>query len=46
VWIDPELHLVELLQPGHPPEFFQEGQELVITGLPDFRLPLTTLFTA
>ena len=44
VWIDPEKHLVELVYPNRPLEYFQEGQPLVIAGLADFALDLKDLF--
>jgi Uma2 family endonuclease len=44
VWIDPEKHLVELIYPDRPLEYFQEGQPLIIAALPDFSVDLKDLF--
>ena len=44
VWIDPEKRLVELIYPDRGLEYFQEGQPLLIAGLPDFSLDLKDLF--
>jgi len=44
VWIDPERRLVELVYPNRSLEFFEEGQPLIITGLPDFSFDLKELF--
>jgi Uma2 family endonuclease len=45
VWMDIEDRLVELIQPGRSPRFFNAEEMLVIDSLPDFALELRTLFT-
>ncbi len=45
VWIDPEKHLVELIQPDQPLRYFEEDQSLVIPKLCDFSLDLKNLFS-
>ncbi len=46
VWIDPRRRLVELIYPGRPAQYFEEGHPLVIDKLPDFVLDLQTLFSS
>jgi Uma2 family endonuclease len=44
VWIDAEKRLVELVEPGRPPQYFEPGRPLVIDRLTDFALDLQALF--
>lgn len=44
VWIDAEKRLVELVEPGRPPQYFEPGRPLVIDKLTDFALDLQALF--
>jgi Uma2 family endonuclease len=46
VWIDPQRRLAEIIDPGRPVQFFEEGQPLGIDKLPDFLLDLRTLFSS
>ena len=46
VWIDPQRRLIELIYPGRPVRYFEEGQPLVIDMLPGFSLDLRTLFSS
>ncbi len=45
VWIDPEEHLTELIEPDQPLKFLREDEALTIPRLPDFRLELKSLFS-
>jgi Uma2 family endonuclease len=43
-WIDPEKHLIELVYPDRPLEYFQEGDFLTIAGVAEFALEVKSLF--
>lgn len=44
VWIDPEKHLIELIEPERPLRFFQGQQPLAVSCLPGFQLIPEDLF--
>jgi Uma2 family endonuclease len=45
VWFDLERHLVELIYPDRPLQYFEKNQALVIDTVPDFSLNLGELYS-
>ena len=44
IWIDPEKRFIELIYPDRAREYVQESENLEIAGVPDFSLPVKSLF--